>query len=259
MRWIASILCVFVLFSCKAKKNLVTNETVVATVANESVENIIKNHDAVKYNFTTAYIKSDVDYEDPKQSLHINAEIRIKKDEIILVSLRWFGITMAKAMITPTQVKYYEKINGKYFEGDYKMLSDLFGTDLDFQKVQNVLLGKAIEPLSKGKFNMTLEGNNPKLEEMVASNFTKSYVFNSVSFWLQKQEVKQSNPNRTFAVNYLDYKTYSASVFPTELAIFAIQENKTTTINIRNKNVNFNEELTFPYSVPNGYEKISLQ
>lgn len=259
MRRILPLLCVFMLLSCKAKKNAVTTEPAVVAVSNESIENIIKNHNDLKCNFTTAYIKSEVDYEDPKQSLHIAAEIRMKKDEIILVSLRWFGITMAKAIITPTQVKYYEKINGKYFEGDYKMLSDLFGTDLDFKKVQNLLLGRAIDDLTKGKYTLGQEGNDLKLQESDSVNFSKSYIFNPSTFWLNKQEIKQLNPERTFFVNYTDYKTYAPSVLPTELAIFAIQGNKTTTINIRYKNVNFNDELTFPYSVPNGYKQIILE
>jgi hypothetical protein len=50
---------------------------------------------------------------------------------------------MAKASITPTSVSYYEKIKGTYFEGDFSALSQWLGTDLDFNKIQNMLLGEA--------------------------------------------------------------------------------------------------------------------
>jgi hypothetical protein len=252
------LLLATVLISCKAKKVVVPTE-VSTTVSNETATNIINNHYAVKRDFKTAYIKADIDYTDPKQSLGLSADIRIKKDEIILVSVKMLGITMAKALVTPTQVKYYEKLNSNYFEGDYKMLSDWLGTDLDFQKVQNMLIGKTIDDLTKGKFKAVSEESNPKLEEISEGNFAKSFVFESNTFWLKKQEIKQFSPERKLLVNYSNYKSYQECVFPKELAIFAIQGNKTTTIAIQNKNVTFNEELTFPYSVPSGYKQIMIK
>lgn len=247
-----------VLFSCKVKKAVVPSEGA-TTVATETSKNIIENHNNVIRDFKTAYIKADVDYQDAKQSVSVSADIRIKKDEIILVTVKMFGFTGAKALITPTEVKYYEKVGGKYFEGDYKMLSNWLGTDLDFQKVQNMLLGKAMDDLTKGKYNVLAEDNNPKLEEVTDANFSKTFVFDPVGFWLKKQEIKQLEPARKILVNYSDYKSYPECVFPTELGIFAIQGDKTTTIAIENKNVSFNEELTFPYSVPSGYQQIKIK
>jgi len=259
MKRILIIILFAVLFvSCKAKKVALPTE-VSTTVSNETVSNIIANHYAVKRDFKTAYIKADIDYADPKQSLGLAADIRIKKDEIILVSVKMLGITMAKALITPTQVKYYEKLNGKYFEGDYKMLSNWLGTDLDFQKVQNMLIGQTIDNLAKGKYNVVNEEENPKLEEISEGNFAKAFVFEPATFWLKKQEIKQFSPERKLLVNYTHYNSYPECIFPQELAIFAIQGDKTTTIAIQNKNVAFNEELTFPYSVPNGYEQMIIK
>lgn len=247
-----------VLSSCKTKKTA-TPTVSKETVAKETVENIIQNHLAVKRDFTTAYIKANIDYTDAKQSLGLSADIRIKKDEIILLSVKMLGITMAKALITPTQVKYYEKVNGKFFEGDYKMISEWLGTDLDFQKVQNLLLGKTIDDLTKEKLQLGTDLVSPRLEVVNDGNFRKAYVFEPQTFWLKKQEIQQMNPDRKLLVNYTDYKSYPEAVFPEELAIFAMQDNKTTTIAIKNKNVTFNEELTFPYSVPKGYDAITIK
>ncbi|MES2812282.1 MAG: DUF4292 domain-containing protein [Bacteroidota bacterium] len=259
MRRILSIILVTTLLvSCKAKKVVVPKD-VTTTVSDETVSNIINNHYAVKRDFKTAYIKADIDYSDRKQSLGLSADIRMKKDEIILVSVKMLGITMAKALITPTQVKYYEKLNGKYFEGDYKMLSNWLGTDLDFQKVQNMLIGQTIDNLSKGKYKVVSEEANPKLEEISEGNFAKAFVFEANTFLLKKQEIKQFSPERKLLVNYTHYNSYPECVFPQELTIFAIQGENTTTISIQNKNVTFNEDLTFPYSVPSGYEQMIIK
>jgi hypothetical protein len=257
MRRILPFLLVLVLLSCKSKQKTIASQPVV-TGEKATVSNIIKNHYAIKRDFKTAYIKANIDYADDKQSLSLSADIRIKKDEIILVSIKMLGITMAKAIITPTQVRYYEKIGGKYFEGDYKTLSNLLGTDLDFQKAQNILLGQAIDDLYKGNYSLSIEEGSPKLEETVKENFNKSYLFDGNSFWLKRQEITQKTPERKMRINYSNYNSYSECVLPGELLIFANQDNKTTNITIEYKNATFNEDLTFPYSVPSGYEQIKL-
>ena len=258
MRIILLILTISLLFSCKSKQKVLNSKPNISIVENASVLNIIKNHYAIKRDFKTAYFKANVDYTDAKQSVSVSADIRIKKDEIILVSVKFLGFAVAKALITPTQVKYYEKTSGKYFEGDYKTLSNWLGTELDFQKVQNMLLGQAIDNLSEGKYNLSMEENLPKLEDNSKGNFKKSFVFDINSFWLNRQEITQQTPLRTLKVNYSNYKSYPESVIPGELLIFANQENKTTTISVAYKNATFNEELTYPYSVPNGYEQIKI-
>ena len=259
MRKIVPLLLIVLLVSCKAKQKAVAPPDVVATATKETVSNITDNHNNVNRNFKTAYIKADVDYSDPKQSLGLSADIRMKKDEIILVSVKMLGITMAKAMITPTQVRYYEKLGSKYFEGDYKTLSEWLGTDLNFQKVQNMLIGQAMDNLSKGKYTVAMEENAPKLDNTSQANFVKAFVFQPTTFWLKRQEIKQIEPARKLLVNYSNYKSFSECVLPLELAIFAIQNNETTSIGIEYKNVTFNEDLTFPYSVPSGYEQIIIK
>jgi hypothetical protein len=259
MRSVFPILLILLFVSCKSKQKLLQpQENSTISASNETVNNLIKNHEAVKTDFKTAYLKASIDYTDTKQSLSLSSDIRIKKDEIILVSVKMLGIVMAKAMITPSKVEYYEKLNGKYFEGDYKTLSNWLGTDLDFQKVQNMMLGKALDSLSKGKYEIVNEDDAPKLLEISQENFSKSYVFDPVSFWLKKQEIIQNNPSRKLIVNYLNYKTFPEAILPGELLIFALQNEQTTNITIQYKNATFNEELTFPYSVPSGYEQIII-
>lgn len=259
MRRIVPFLALILLLSCKSKQKLVAPETTTTATTNVTVSNILKNHYALKRDFKTAYFKAAVDYTDPKQSLGLSADIRIKKDEIILVSVKMLGITMAKAMITPTQVRYYEKLNSQYFEGDYKTLSDWLGTELDFQKVQNMLIGQAMDDLNKGSYSLGNEDNSPKLEDTSKGNFSKAFVFDPSNFSLKRQEIKQQTPERKLLVNYSDYKFYPECVLPMQLVIFAIQNNETTTIAIDYRSAAFNEELTFPYSVPGGYERIIIK
>ena len=260
MKNIASMLIVAtLLLSCKAKQKAVETIPVVTPVANETTNNIIANHRALTANFKTALIKADVDYKDARQSLSVSADIRIKKDEVILVTIKMFGFTGAKALITPKEVKYYEKVSGKYFEGDYQMLSDWLGTELNFQKVQNMLLGRAVDDLALKKYDFSMEDNAPKLDEVTDGNIATSFVFDPNLFVLKKQEIKQIQPDRKMVVQYNTIQSYPECILPMELAIFAIQGQKTTSIAIQNKHISFNEKMNFPYNVPNGYEQIKIK
>ena len=175
-----------------------------------------------------------------------------------MVSVKLIGITVAKAIITPTQVRYYEKLNGKYFEGDYKTLSNWLGTDLDFKKIENMLLGQAIDDLNQGKYTLNTTDNAVELEDISKPNFIKKWLFDGSNFTLKNQEITQTSPQRKLIVNYLNYKFYPESIIPGELLIFANQAEKTTTIKIGYKNCTFNQDLTYPYSVPSGYEQIKI-
>ena len=134
MKSILAAFLILFLVGCKSKQTVATANA----SANKEVSQIIKGHYANQYDCKTLNIRANAKYDDAKQSHSLNADIRIKKDEIIWINIKFFGIPMAKALITPKKVSYYEKINGTYFEDDFSMLSNWLGTDLNFQKVQNL-------------------------------------------------------------------------------------------------------------------------
>jgi hypothetical protein len=263
-RFIIRILFVFMigfgssltLVSCKAKAVVVKEDTASNRL---NAEGIVKNHYSNKSEFSTLYIKSNVRYSDEKQTQNVTAEIKIKKDEQILISVRFLGITMAKALITPTAVGYYEKINGSYFEGDFSTLSQWLGTDLDYIKIQNMLIGQPLDDLSKGKYKDTLVDQSYRLEDISNNNTKKYFFFDSVKFLLNKQKIIQTIENRTIDVSYSDFTTRNESQFPSNIIINAMQEKGNTEINLNYNAISINEELNFPYSVPNGYKRISIK
>ena len=253
------LLTVFMV-SCKSKAIAVTaNNEPVAEARNMSAKKIIEKHYNNKSEFSTLYIKSSARYADDKQTQNVTAEIKIKKDEQILVSIRFLGITMAKALITPTTVSYYEKLNSKYFEGDFSSLSQWLGTDLDYNKIQNMLLGQAIDDLTKGKYLETLLEQTYRLDDTSNKNTKKSFFLDADNFFVQKQEITQTAEERMIKVAYSDNKVYNQATLPTSVLINTFQKKGNTEINLEYDSVTFNEELSFPYSVPNGYKRILIK
>ena len=254
-RFLVIVVLVF-LVSCKSKSVVV--ETTKATTR-MSAKKIIDNYHNNKIDFSTLYIKSNVQYADDKQTQNVTAEIKIKKDQQILVSVRFLGITMAKASITPTSVSYYEKMGGSYFEGDFSTLSQWLGTDLDFNKLQNMLLGRAIDDLDKGNYAESFADQIYRLDDTATKNFKKSFYFDANTFMLNKQEISQTDKGRMIQLAYSDNIVYKEATLPSKVLINAIQEKGKTKINFEYNTITFNEELSFPYSVPNGYKRILIK
>lgn len=253
-RLLAVVLLVF-LMSCKSKSVAVeAAKTTTRMSSNKIIENYYNN----KLEFSTLYIKSNVDYADDKSSQNVTAEIKIKKDQQILVSVRFLGITMAKALITPTSVNYYEKMGGTYFEGDFSILSQWLGADLDYNKIQNMLLGRAIDDLEKGKYSESFVDQIYRLDDASASAIKKSFYFDASTFLINKQEIIQTAVGRMIQVAYSDNAVYKEATLPTKVLINTIQKKGKSQINFEYNTITFNEELSFPYSVPNGYKRILI-
>ncbi|GAA3761799.1 DUF4292 domain-containing protein [Flavobacterium ginsengiterrae] len=244
--------------SCKSKSAAVQNSNTTEVVAKKDNKAIEKHYEN-KLDFKTLYIKAAAKYSDEKQNQNVTAEIRIEKDKQILISVRFLGITMAKALITPSAVSYYEKINSTYYEGDFTSLSKWLGTDLDYTKVQNLLVGEAFDDLREGKYTQTIVENLFRLEDEKDQNIKKAFYLDPEKYLVQKEEISQPSENRKLEINYSDAKTYNQGTIPTTLVINAIQPKGTTNINLNYNNISFNEELSFPYSVPSGYKKVLIK
>lgn len=252
------VLAIIFFCSCKSKAVLVDTKAPKNTDSVVTSEKIIRNHYNNKIDFSTLYIRASAKYKHEDDSQSVSAEVKIKKDAQILVSIRVLGITMAKALITPLEVKYYEKIKGTYFEGDYESLSQWLGTDLDFTKIQNMLLGKPIDDLTKGKYLYTKTDKFYKLN-VIENSDEKSFSFEAEHFLLKKQEISQPEKERSFEANYPSFQEFASAIMPSSLTINAFQKNVKTTIIIDYNSILFNEELNFPYSVPNGYDRIFIK
>lgn len=248
-----------VLVSCKTKQAIMTTTPEVLQPKEISATEVIANHYNNKTNFNSVYIKSNVRFSDEKQTQNVTAEIKIKKDKQILVSVRFLGITMAKALITPTSVSYYEKMNGTYFEGDFSGLAQWLGTDLDFSKIQNMLLGEAFDNLQLGKYALSRVDEGFELNDLETEKTLKSYVLDNQNFRIKGQAIAQPEQGRMINVSYSEHAPFNEGSIPMQSIIHTFQDKRKTEISLNYETVNFNEELSFPYSIPNGYKKILIK
>jgi len=253
--YLICFLGIILLLSCKGTKAV--SDT---SIKKMKAEKIITNHYNKAFNYNTINARIKVKYDDGKQSFSPNVTLRLEKDKKIWVSAKLLGITLAKALITPTKVSYYEKINNTYFDGDFKMLSDWLGTELDFHKVQQLLLGQALFNLKDDKYIASIENQKYQLSpKRELALFERLFLIHPTSFKIFSQQLRQPIENRDLRIRYKSYQKVGNQDFPKEIDILAVEGDRKTFIIIDYRNVDYNAKVSFPFKIPSGYEQVTIE
>ena len=251
-----SLCIILILMSCGSKR--LVSET--SGTTDLATANVIKKHYENAVSFETLAGRLKVRYQDEKQTQNVSVSIRMQKDKAIWMSANILGIPLAKVLITPNSVKYYEKISGSYFDGDFRLLSDVLGTELDFNKVQNILLGQTIYDLRQEPYILETSDRGYVLQPKKQFDlFTRLFLLNASTYKTEAQQLVNNNENQSAIVTYPTYQTISGQVFPNEINIVANQNNKNTLIDIEYRSVELNVDVSFPFSIPSGYDEVELK
>ena len=162
-------------------------------------------------------------------------------------------------MITPDRVSFYNKLDNTYFDGDFSYLSDLLGTQIDFTKAQNILLGETVYDLKQDDYVLSTHEKSyllqPKEQKQLFEIF---FLINPAHFRLDSQQVAQNLEQRMMEVDYITYQEVGKQVFPEKLKVYSVEKSNETIIGLEFKSITLNEDLNFPYKIPSGFKQLEL-
>ena len=246
-------LLLVVIASCKSTKIITSGEV----DANLSSKAVIKSHYASALNFKTISGKLKIDYEDKNASQGFSVSLRMEKDKAIWISAT---LGVVKAYITPNRVSFYNRLDNTYFDGDFSYLSKLLGTELDFEKVQNLLLGEALLDLRKDKYDVAISNKNYELKPKKALDLFKIlFQIEPKHFKIGSQQISQPEKGRLLNIAYKNYQEIDQKIIPNEITISATMDGNQSLIGLEYKNIEFNRNLKFPYDIPKGVQEIILE
>jgi|SRR5690554_1147060 len=223
-------------------------------------------------NFDTFSTKADflIISENSKKSFKAN--IRIKKDSIIWISITpLFGIEISRIMITQDTVKIINRINKEYFIGDYSYINERFNVELEFETLQSILLGNSIpfELTNDLKFStdktLYYLGNMKKRKaRKVDSNPQKverkdeeviSLWVSSMNFRVKKFILSDLDAVRFIMGEYSDYELINDQLIPRKLN-FQLQSETKTAVEIEYSRVSLDKSLNFSFNISSRYERV---
>ena len=245
-------LFVITLFNCKSAKTVSGGE------ANYSLSSrqLIKENNKKSPDYKTIKSTLKITYDDGKNTQSHSVNFRAKKDETLWMSATF---SVVKALVTPDKVSFYNKLDNTYFEGDYAYLSGLLGTDLDFQKVQSLLIGDALYDLKEDNYKLSVDDESyilqPKKQRELFEIF---FLLDPSLFKLKSQQISQPQELRHLQIDYLSHQEVDKQILPEKVKVIAVEANEELIIGLEFKNVTLNEDLRFPFKIPSGYKEIKL-
>ncbi|WP_299001011.1 DUF4292 domain-containing protein [uncultured Tenacibaculum sp.] len=255
MRYITLLLIVLLsITSCKSTKN-VTSSTAIKEL---SARKVAKKHSSANFDKETVDARLKVNYKDNRENVGFSVRMKIKKDEVIWLKGSKM-ITVFKAKITPTRVQFYSPYKKNFFDGDFSMLKELLGTDINFQQLQNMLLGEALVDVKSERQEVAIHDNSYQLSPKNQSElFDLFFYINPLHFKLNKQSVVNPLKNQRLDISYPKYSKKNSTLFPEKINIQAKENNKFTIIDIHTRSVEYNTKLNVDFTIPNGYKEIQL-
>ena len=219
---------------------------------------VLDSYKSNSFNKKTVKASLKIKYKGEKSIPNVNASLRIEKDKVIWLSISKF-ISVGKLKITPDRVQFYNNMDNTYFDGNFSLLSNILGTEVNFNQIQNIFLGEAIYDLNKEDYQIKTIDNNYVFTPIENDDrFDLFFWLDSDNFKTKKQEIHQNNGSKLLSIQFTEFEKVEGTVFPKHLYILAKDSKKTNTIDIDYKSIEFDLDLNFPFIIPSGYKEIKL-
>lgn len=227
----------------------------VPTVSRKELKNLAVKD--VDFNYLTT--RSKINFNDGNRSLSATANIRIRKDSLIWVSVTpGFGIEAARGLITQDSVYLMNRLEKNYYAYSFAELSNKLNVSLSYEVLQSALLGDLIRPISREdrierqEDQVVIMQNEPQVD-------IANYIRNE-TLKLTKVILQDKSATGSITIDYEDFKPLESNVIPFSSTIsaryFNEQELKTTTVAFKHNKAEFSESaLSFPFDIPVKYER----
>ena len=192
-----------------------------------------------------------VDYNGTEGNYSFGVSVFLVKDSALLFNVTKFSLPVARLLVTPGKVAFYENIRRTAYEGDPSELSKRYGIPFDFDLLQSIVLGnvpeKALEE-SRWQPETAPDSTNIRLQ-FEDHPLLKSLDLNTLfrvteSLWQYDGKEMQ-----------IRYPSYNEAGYPERMDMQAPDQE----VHIRWKKIRFPEDLDIHFRIPEGYKRIELR
>lgn len=260
---------VWVLASCRSTKQIQTamakkDTAAVVVLVNDGradtarfIDKAFEKLNANRIDYKTFSAKIGVDYVggDGKK-YDVNVFVRLYKD-----SLAWFsvngalGIEGMRVLVTKDSVFILNKLDKEFQARSMEYIQEIVSLPFDLPSIQDLIVGNPIfldtsfVSYSTSANTISMMSYGEWFKHLITFNDNDHLVLNSK---LDDVDVLR---NRTAYLNYSEYENKKGVPFSTNRAISVTEKTKLD-IKLNFKQYEFNEMLTFPFTIPKNYTRI---
>ena len=208
----------------------------------------------IEFETFSAKINTDYQGSDGKKE-NVNAFVRMKRDSIIWISVNaLLGLEAMRVMVDKDSVRILHKLDKEYHVRSMEYLQEVAALPLDLRSMQDLILGNPVF-LDTMLISYSLAGDLITLlcdgkwfRNQVTMHQNDHLILHS------KLDDKDNLRNRTCFLNYAEYENKKGIPFAVVRNISVTEKTKLD-IRLNFKQYDFNETLSFPFTVPRNYKR----
>lgn len=247
------IIIIVLLYGCAPGKNLTST---VGEIPEMRTKQILKKHIKQHAKFNTLQCKLKIELFQNSKVQSNNVTLRMDRGKTIWINA---FLNMIRIKITPDRVQMYNKIDKTYFDGDFSLIKQLLGIDLDFSNLENLLLGDTFFKHNSSSLNQVKDNSGYTLKPYkLDPTLNVLYRINPFYFKMKTQEISHLKEEIHLKVNYDDFQEINHQLIPSKMAITINEKQNNTFIKLNLKSVSLNQSIRFPFKLPKGYRQLNF-
>jgi hypothetical protein len=225
---------------CKSKRNSSTAESINAVKVQQFWD------DQFDSEYLEARGKASVTLDGgPK---NVSMHLKMKKDSLIWGKFSLFGIGVT-VLITPDSFFMVNTLSQTYSAYDNSYVNQLLGFKVTISQLQNLLTGNAVFPLTNYRLR-SAENQLVGSDGMATNTISMNDVFRTLS-----SSIETGDTSQRADIQYDNYELLGAKRLPKNVVIDVKKGAQKLNVVLNYQNVNTNLITTFPFKVPNGFNR----
>lgn len=289
------LIVISVMTSCKRNKGVIETQE---PLKERTASYLLRKYERNQFQYDWVGMKLDADFITMDESQGFKANVRMKKDSVIWISISpALGIEVFRVLITQDSVKYISKIpdNKYYYTGGFESISELARIDLDFDMLQDILIGNAIGlEKDEGKFRSSIDNylylltskyrrkvrrvvgvddrklssndtiivnpNDPKYQRTLRRSEDENLIVSR--YWLDPETFRMVRSvfndlinQRAVDINYADFKLEGEQYYPSSCVMKMKDATQQQELNFKITRIATEKTYDFPFEIPEDFER----
>lgn len=265
----ATLVTLLIGFSCGNRRNEIKEKPEKLKKKNEKeLKSLLTKQAAIPYEFMSTRIS--VDLKSTAQNASFSCYVKLDIDDTFGGSIKLGPIVFATYMVTTDSVTFVNKREDCYFNESIAYISTLFGTEIQFDFFQSLLLGKPIGYHEEVKYNQIpaddhyilsthkervykkLENDRFDLKEDV---MLIQYHISPASLAVNQINVQVPTDTTEIEIRYLESKTVQEQTLPEETTILITNPKDTLFLRLNYGSIKLNEPKKISINIPDSYRE----
>ena len=269
-KWILNFVVVFaslLLWQCRAKKPLIVETPNQELLSKQKADSVVSQVLANNFEFIDLKAKVKTKFKSrEKQNITLGTFIKIIKDSVIHATISKATFPVVIAVITPDSLKFINKIDQKYFVGDFNFIHGILKTEINFYEIQDLLVGNPVK-MSKDESHFLIEEESEVYLSSKSKSALKKLKENKepsaewlVKYWVNelyktgRTVVENDSAKTAIEITQADYNKVDGQLFPNRTQAQIVTPKDSISIQLNYQRVKINSGVDFEFSIPDHYK-----